>query len=36
MTIVPAFAALALVIGTVLAVYLHNIDRPRRGGDHAG
>ena len=35
MTMVPAFAALAVVIGTVLAVYLHNIDRPRRGGDHA-
>ena len=36
MTMVPAFAALALVIGTVLAVYLHNIDPRRRGGDHAG
>jgi hypothetical protein len=36
MTMVPAFAALAVVIGTVLALYLHNIDRPRRGGDHAG
>ena len=35
MTMVPAFAALAVVIGTVLAVYLHNIDRLRRGGDHA-
>jgi hypothetical protein len=36
MTMVPAFAAFAVVIGTVLAVYLHNIDRPRRGGGHAG
>ena len=33
MTMVPAFAALAVVIGTVLAVYLHNIDPPRRGGE---
>jgi hypothetical protein len=29
MTMVPAFAALAVVIGTVLAAYLHNIDPPR-------
>jgi len=38
MTMVPAFAALAalaVVIGAVLALYLHNVDRPRRGGDRA-
>jgi hypothetical protein len=31
MTMVPAFAALAVLTGTVLALYLHNIDRFRRG-----
>jgi hypothetical protein len=35
MTAVPAFAALAVVIGTVLALYLRHVDRPRRGGDDA-
>jgi hypothetical protein len=35
MTMVPAFAALAVVIGTVLALYLHGVDRPRPGGDDA-
>ena len=29
MSMVPAFAALAVVTGTVLALYLHNIDRRR-------
>jgi hypothetical protein len=33
MTVVPAFAAFAVVIGAVLALYLHHVDRPRRGGD---
>ena len=31
MTMVPAFAALAVVTGTVLALYLHNVDRRPRG-----
>lgn len=35
MTMVPAFAALAVVIGTVLALYLRNVDQRRWGGDHA-
>jgi hypothetical protein len=35
MMVVPAFAALAVVTGTVLALYLNNIDRRRRGVDHA-
>jgi len=30
MSVVPAFAALAVVTGTVLALYLHNIDRSVR------
>ena len=30
MTVVPAFAALAVVTGTVFALYLHNIDRSAR------
>jgi len=30
MSMVPAFAALAVVTGTVLALYLHNIDRSAR------
>jgi len=35
MSVVPAFAALAVVIGTVLALYLHGVGRPRSGGDDA-
>ena len=35
MTMVPAFAALAVVTGTVLALYLHNVDRRRWGVGHA-
>lgn len=30
MAVVPAFAALAVVTGTMLAIYLHHIDRPGR------
>jgi hypothetical protein len=33
MSVVPAFAALAVVTGTVLALYLHNIDRSVRLGE---
>ena len=36
MTMVPAFAALALVVGTVLALYLRNFDRSRPPGTADG
>jgi capsular polysaccharide biosynthesis protein len=35
MTMVLVFAAFAVVVGTVLLFYLHNIDRRRRGVGHA-